>query len=262
MKHVMLNPSKTSMPLIGYTAAVYKNETDIGNSLKTLLPKYGLRRSDIFITSKLGPKDHGTGKCAEACLKSLSHLDCDYLDLYLIHWPGTQGMRPEDERHPALRLESWRDMETLVDQGKVKAIGVSNYTLKHLQELETQCRIPPSVLQTEFHPHLVCSELVQYCQQKNIHFQAYSSLGTSTDNQLIEDKTVQSIAEMYKKSPAQILLRWAVQQNIGIIPKSTNPVHIRENAAIFDFDISPVDMERLSSLNRSLHYCWNPENVT
>ncbi|KAL4222188.1 hypothetical protein ACF0H5_018225 [Mactra antiquata] len=245
------------------TASVYKNEVDIGNALKTLLPKFGLKRDDIFITSKLGPKDQGAGKCRQACLKSLENLQTDYLDLYLIHWPGTQGKKPEDQSNKDLRGESWKDLEVLYKEGKLRSIGVSNYEESHLKDLLSNCSVQPSVLQIEYHPHLVQTSLVDFCKEHNIHFQAYSSLGTTTDdNKLLSDATVLSLAEKYKKTVAQILLRWAVQQNIGVIPKSTNPVHICENIDIFSFTLSESDLETLSNLDTQKHYCWNPASVT
>ncbi|XP_045168314.2 glyoxal reductase-like [Mercenaria mercenaria] len=245
------------------TAAVYRNEGDIGESLKVLLPKFSLQREDLFITSKLGPKDQGAGKCRQACLKSLENMQTDYFDLYLIHWPGTQGKKPEDQSNIQHRQESWKDLEDLQKEGKLRAIGISNYEQRHLEELLSYSSIPPAVLQIEHHPHLVQTSLVSYCKQHNIHFQAYSSLGTtSDDNKLLKDPTVVTIAESYKRTPAQILLRWAVQQDIGVIPKSTNPVHIKENIDIFSFSLSDSDMDKLSNLDSQHHYCWNPASVT
>ena len=129
------------------TASVYRNEREIGESLKELLPKYALKREDIFITSKLGPKDHGRGKCRKGCLKSIGDLDCDYLDLFLIHWPGVQGKKPEDNSNKQLRLESWKDMEELFNEGKIRAIGVSNFEQRHIEDLLRYCSVKPTVLQ-------------------------------------------------------------------------------------------------------------------
>lgn len=244
------------------TASVYRNEKEIGECLKEFLPKYGLKREDIFITSKLGPKDHGRGKCREACLKSISDLDCEYLDLFLIHWPGVQGRKPEDSSNKQLRLESWRDIEELFSEGKIRAIGVSNFEQRHLEELLRECSVKPAVLQIEHHPHLVQHSLVKYCKENDIHFQAYSSLGTtSNDNRLLTDPVVTGLAETHQKTPAQILLRWAVQQGIGVIPKSTNPEHIRNNIDIFSFCLSDSEISRLNSLDSQHHYCWNPSAV-
>ena len=244
------------------TASVYRNEREIGECLKELLPKYGLKREDIFITSKLGPKEHGRGKCMEGCLKSIADLDCGYLDLFLIHWPGVQGKKPEDDANKQLRLESWRDMEQLVNEGKIRAIGVSNYEQRHLEELLTECQIKPAALQIEHHPHLVQHSLVKYCKENDIHFQAYSSLGTTSENnRLLGDPVVLELAETHKKTAAQILLRWAVQQGIGVIPKSTNQDHIRNNIDIFSFCLSDNELSKLTNLDSQHHYCWNPSSV-
>ncbi|KAK7109930.1 hypothetical protein V1264_013886 [Littorina saxatilis] len=244
------------------TASVYRNEEDIGKSMQTLLPKYGLCRQEIFITSKLAPKDQGQGACREACLQSLSRLQCSYLDLFLIHWPGTHKLRPEDPHHKENRLGSWADMEQLHEEGKVKSIGVSNFLQHHLEELMKACSVKPAVLQIEFHPHLVQRDLLQWCQQHDVHFQAYSSLGTSNqDNKLLTDATVQDVANRVNRTPAQVLLRWAVQQGVGILPKSTNPNHIKENSDIFDFELGDQIMQELTTLSRDTHYCWDPSAV-
>lgn len=244
------------------TASVYGNEADIGSFLPELMKTYSLERKDLFITSKLGPKYHGTGKCRSACLNSLKALGLDYLDLYLIHWPGASGMQPEDARHEALRLESWNDMEKLYDEGILKAIGVSNYTEKHLESLLRGCRIKPSVLQVEYHPQLVQKSLLEFCRHRGIHLQAYSSLGSSSpENRLLTNEVVSRIAKECNRSESQVLLRWSIQQGIGVIPKSVNPQHIKENIAVFDFDLTLEQMATISDLHSGHHYCWNPEHV-
>lgn len=244
------------------TASVYRNETDIGSAITGLVGSHQLSRSDIFITSKLGPKDHGSGKCHEACLRSLQALGVESIDLYLIHWPGVQGLKPNDERNKELRRQSWSDLEKLYEQGVIKSIGVSNYTRDHLEELLQYCRFKPAVLQMEFHPHLVSTCLVEFCRQNDICVQAYSSLGTSSvDNKLLTDPVVTEVASECGRSNAQVLLRWSVQQHIGVLPKSVNPKHIEENAQIFDFQLSADHMSRLGGINHNVHYCWDPSSV-
>ncbi|XP_033762887.1 glyoxal reductase-like [Pecten maximus] len=244
------------------TASVYRNEEDIGESLKELLPKYGLKRQDIFITSKLGPKDQGCGRCRQSCLQSLHSLQLDYLDLYLIHWPGTQGMQPGDARHRDLRLQSWSDMIKLQTEGKLKAIGVSNFLQHHIDDLIKATQHNPAVLQIEYHPHLIQRGLVDFCISKGIHFQAYSSLGTTTDhNTLLTDPVVSTIAKQRGVSLARVLLRWAVQRGIGVIPKSTDSDHIRDNMDIFSFSLSDEEMVSLDQLDTQSHLCWNPSQV-
>ncbi|WAQ94704.1 Y1918-like protein [Mya arenaria] len=194
-----------------------------------------------FVKLSNGPKDHGKGRCRDACLGSLEKLGLSDIDLYLIHWPGTQGHAPGDAGNPTRRLESWRDMEQLYKQGKCRAIGVSNYTERHLTELLDQCEIAPHVLQ------------------------AYSSLGTTVSpeqkNKLLHDETVLSVSKEVNRSPALVLLRWAVQQSIGVIPKSTNLEHIRSNLEVFDFKLTNGQMDKLTSLDQQHHYCWNSETV-
>ncbi|KAH9500850.1 hypothetical protein Btru_073159 [Bulinus truncatus] len=243
------------------TASVYRNEADIGKALKILLPKYNLQRKDVFITSKLGPSEQGKDTAKAALLSSIERLDCDYLDLYLIHWPGTSKFQPGDERNKQLRKESWLDMEDVFKQGKVKSLGISNYLSKHIEELLQFCSVKPSVLQTEYHPHLIQSDVKATCDKHNIHLQAYSSLGTTSSDQLLTDPKVLEIAHQTHKSPAQVLLRWAVQQGIGVLPKSTNPDHIKDNIDIFSFSLTEEQMDTLTKLNKEFHYCWDPSKI-
>ncbi|KAM3590587.1 uncharacterized protein V6R79_012227 [Siganus canaliculatus] len=227
------------------SAAVYRNEADLGHALKELLPKHGLTRADVFITSKLGPKDQGE-RAMKGALHSLSQLDLDYIDLYLIHWPGTQGLLVSDHRNPGNRAQSWTTLEELHAQGKLRAIGVSNYTPAHMRELMQSCKIPPAVLQVEFHPQLCQTELRKVCEEYGVCFQAYSSLGKG---ELLSDPVIMEVAKTCQRTPAQILLRWAVQQGIPVLPKSSNSDRIQDNAKIFDFTLSDTDMDKLSSLD-------------
>ncbi|XP_023650167.1 uncharacterized oxidoreductase YtbE [Paramormyrops kingsleyae] len=239
------------------TATVYRNEADLGRALRELLPKYRLTRGDIFLTSKLGPRDQGPS-AREACLQSLMQLGFEYIDLYLIHWPGTQGLAVGDGHNMKNRTQSWRVLEEFHASGHFRAIGVSNYTPKHLQGLLQACRVPPAVLQVEFHPKLAQKELRELCGNAGICFQAYSSLGTGT---LVTEPVVLSVADGCRHSPAQVLLRWAVQQGVPVLPKSSRPEKLLENAQIFDFELSETEMRRLSDLDCGLKYCWDPSSV-
>ncbi|XP_037118657.1 uncharacterized oxidoreductase Mvan_2161 [Syngnathus acus] len=239
------------------SAAVYGNEAELGRALKELLPKYGLTREDVFITSKLGPNDQGEG-ATKGALHSLSNLGMDYIDLYLIHWPGTRGLDVTDQRNPGNRAQSWVTLEELHAQGKLKAIGVSNYTPAHMRELMDSCKVRPAVLQVEFHPLERQAELRNVCREFGVCFQAYSSLGRG---ELLTDPQVVQVAENCKRTPAQVLLRWAVQQGVPVLPKSSNPERIRENARIFDFTLSDSDMGKLSALERGHRFCWDPSQV-
>ncbi|KAK1154948.1 glyoxal reductase isoform X2 [Acipenser oxyrinchus oxyrinchus] len=239
------------------TAAVYRNEGDIGRALKELLPRHGLTRPDVFITSKLGPKDHGS-EARAACEVSLEQLGWGYLDLYLIHWPGKQGWQSEDLRNREVRRESWEALEEMYKSGRFRAIGVSNYTLTHLQELLGSCKVSPAVLQVEYHPRLVQNGLLSFCRETGIHLQAYSSLGTGS---LVKEPKVRDVVERYGKTPAQVLLAWALRQGVGVIPKSGDPQRIAENARALDLAMKPEDVLELSSLDSGTRYCWDPQGV-
>ncbi|KAK2862793.1 hypothetical protein Q5P01_002326 [Channa striata] len=239
------------------SAAVYRNEVDLGRALKELLPKYNLKREDVFITSKLGPKDQGD-KAMEGALHSLSQLDLGYIDLYLIHWPGTQGLAVNDKRNPGNRAQTWATLEELHARGKLRAIGVSNYTPAHMKELIQSCKVRPALLQVEFHPRLCQTELRSVCEEYGVCFQAYSSLGKG---ELVTDPLVMELATNSERTPAQVLLRWAVQQGVPVLPKSSNPDRIKDNARLFDFTLTETDMERLSALDCGQKYCWDPSEV-
>ncbi|XP_056383141.1 glyoxal reductase-like [Hyla sarda] len=239
------------------TAFVYRNEGDLGHALHQLLPKYGLSRSDIFITSKLSPADLGPGAC-DACLKSLTELGCEYLDLYLIHWPGKQGWRSDDARNQMARDESWKALENLYHTGKVKALGVSNYTEAHLAQLLESCSVPPAVLQVECHPRLQQTVLVGWCKQNGVHLQAYSSLGCGD---LLRDEEVCKVANIHGRTSSQVLLRWALQQGVGVIPKASTPTRIKENFQVWDFKLSHEEAEMLKGDGTEKRYCWDPSGV-
>ncbi|XP_055757531.1 uncharacterized oxidoreductase Mvan_2161 [Salvelinus fontinalis] len=239
------------------TASVYRNEADLGRALRLLLPKHGLSRADVFITSKLGPKDQGS-RAREGALRSLELLDLDYIDLYLIHWPGTQGLGVGDKRNPENRAQSWAVLEELHAQGKLRAIGVSNYTPGHMKELLEGCCVTPAVIQVEFHPRLSQGEMRHLCGEKGVCFQAYSSLGTGS---LLQDPLVVQIAQGYGLTTAQVLLRWAVQQGVPVLPKSSHPTRVAENGCVFDFELTAEDMERLGGMDCGQKYCWDPSQV-
>ncbi|XP_015119705.1 uncharacterized protein LOC107042949 [Diachasma alloeum] len=250
---------------VGYmsidTAAVYRNEEDIGYALKTLLDKYNIEREEIFITTKLSPSENGDPKrIREAVEKSLRALNLSYIDLYLIHWPGAAGIPEGDIDNIKLRAKTWEALVDLKSQGFLRTIGVSNYNISHLERLMQDCKgVRPAVNQVELHPHYPQRELVEFCDKEGIHVQAYSSLGTSTDTSLLKDPTVSRIAGELNVSPARLLLKWALQQGIGVIPKAVQKDHIRENFQL-DFAIHAAQMAQLSSLPRR-KYAWNPDNV-
>lgn len=233
------------------TAAAYSHEGHLGQVIRELLPEHGLVRSDVFLISKHGPQDHGP-RAKEGCLRSLQQLGCEYIDLYLVHWPGIVGLEPPDPFHAKYRSQSWAILEELSDSGKFKAIGVSNYTTRHLLQLFESCRVPPAVLQMECHPKLIQRQLRDICKEKGVHLQAYSSLGKGA---LLEDPEVKDVAESCGRTPAQVLLRWVVQQGISVLPCSSQPQCIQKNSSIFDFKLSEKEMQRLCALNCEIRYC-------
>jgi diketogulonate reductase-like aldo/keto reductase len=225
------------------TARFYGNERDIGEAIRGS----GIPREDIFITTKLWNDDHGFHRALGAFDESLRDLGLDYVDLYLIHWP-VQG----------LRNESWRALEKLLVDGRCRAIGVSNYTIAHLKELLDLSPVMPSINQVEFHPFLYQKDLLAFCRSNDIRLESYSPL---TKGRKLDDLRLGEIARAYAKSPAQILVRWALQKDVIVIPKSSRKEKIRENAAVFDFAISREDMDKLDALHENLRVTWDPTTV-
>jgi len=218
----------------------------------------------FFITSKLSTANQGEGVARQAALKSLQHLRITYLDLYLIHFPGAHNVDSKDgEKLKQLRRGSWLELEKLHREGKIRAIGVSNYTINHLNELLSYATVKPAVNQCEYHPHNVCSNLVEFCRKNQIHFQAYSSLGTrDCKEKLFSEPLLKELCGKYGTDEAQLLLSWAINQGISVLPKTTNPQHVSNNLKAFDVSIAPEDIEKMKALNSDKHYCWNPNNVS
>jgi diketogulonate reductase-like aldo/keto reductase len=222
------------------TASLYGNEEDVGRGVRDS----GVPREQVFVTTKLWNSDHGYDSAIRACDRSLRTLGLGYVDLYLIHWPVAE-----------LRNETWRALVELRRRGSCRAIGVSNYTVRHLQELLDNSDTIPSVNQVEFNPFLYQEELLRFCSGKGIQLEAYSPL---TRGYRLEDPTVLEVARSYSKSPAQVMIRWSLQHGIVVIPKSARPMRIKENSEVFDFEISAADMARLDSLSENLHTDWDP----
>ncbi|KAK3866849.1 hypothetical protein Pcinc_027652 [Petrolisthes cinctipes] len=214
-----------------------------------------------FIDKYRSPRDQGREESLKAFENSLANLHLDYLDLYLIHWPAASRFKPEDPRNKEVRGESWSGLEEIYKSGRVRAVGVSNYTVDHLKDLLSFTALKPHVNQVEYHPYYLQKELKSYCECQGIHLQAYSSLGTSVQpSPLLLDPTVTSLATHLSCSPAQLLLRWATQQGIGVLPKSTTEDHIRENIKL-DFDLNEEDLKTLFNLGISHKYAWDPSTV-
>ncbi len=225
------------------TAQFYGNEEDVGKALH----KSGIPREEVFITTKLWNSDHGYNAAIAACEESLKRLGLSYIDLYLIHWPVRD-----------LRDETWKAMETLLQEGKCRTIGVSNYMTWHLEEFSNTSSTVPVVDQVEFSPYLYQEDLLKFCRSHEIQLEAYSPL---TRGLKLGDPKLVSIGTKYSKSPAQILIRWALQRGTVAIPRSSKKERIYENADVFDFTISSEDMRALDSFNENLRICWDPSTV-
>ncbi|XP_023937841.2 uncharacterized oxidoreductase YtbE [Bicyclus anynana] len=246
------------------TAAVYYNEKHLGHALRRLLPKYGLQRKDIFITTKLSPSDLGGASVVSNALNtSLDNLGLDYIDLYLIHFPGAAGIPAQSPKNAELRVEAWTEIIKQYKLGKIKAIGVSNFTVRHLTQLANATDLTPMVNQVEWHPHYYQPDLLQYCNDHNIRLQAYCSFGGLAINNksLFDDLVVVDISRKHSATPAQVLLSWAVHQGVAVIPKSTTPQRIKENIQL-NFGLSDKDISQINSLGAvNCKYAWDPNPI-
>jgi methylglyoxal/glyoxal reductase len=224
------------------TAAVYQNEEGVGQAIK----EAGVPREELFITTKVWNSDQGYDSTINAFETSLEKLGLDYIDLYLIHWPVKGKYK-----------ETWKALETLYKEKRVKAIGVSNFQIHHLEDLMQDAEIIPMVNQVELHPLLSQTELRDFCKRQDIQIEAWSPLA---QGELLENAALKEIAHKYSKSVAQIILRWDLQNGIVTIPKSVKEHRIIENADVFDFELSSEDMDKISSLNENRRVGPDPDN--
>ncbi len=224
------------------TAAVYANERGVGKAVK----ESGLPREEIFITSKVWNSDQGFESTLRAYEHSLRLLNTEYLDLYLIHWP-VKGKY----------TETWKALEKIYNEGRVKAIGVSNFHIHHLEDLLREAEIVPMVNQVEFHPYLQQNELRKYCEEHLIRFEAWSPLMQGHFKNI---PVIKSIAEKYGKTEAQIILRWDIQNGVITIPKSVRRERIKENSGIFDFELTAEDVNEINALDRNKRFGPDPDN--
>lgn len=228
-------------------AAIYGNEEAMGEGIRQGIKEAGISRKDLFITSKVWNADLGYESTIAAYEESLKRIGLDYLDLYLIHWPVEGKYK-----------EAWRALEHLYKKGSVKAIGVSNFQVHHLEDLLKDAEVKPVINQVELHPYLSQQEVREFCRDNNIQVQAWSPL--MAGNGLLENEVLKEIAKKYNKSVAQIVLRWDLDSNVITIPKSTNEERLIENIDVFDFNLSKEDIEKIDSLNKDLRVGPDPDN--
>ncbi len=224
------------------TAALYENEAGVGKAIATS----SVDRKDIFVTSKVWNSDQGYDSTLRAFDETLHKLEFDYLDLYLVHWPVKGKYK-----------DTWRALEKLYKDGRVKAIGVSNFLKHHLEDLFQSAEIIPMVNQMEFHPYLIQQDLIDFCNNNQIRYEAWSPLmiGKAVDIEVIK-----ALSEKYHKTPAQMVLRWDIQKGVVTIPKSSNKERINSNADIFNFEISDEDMKKIDSLDKGYRIGADPDN--
>ncbi|MDQ0246192.1 diketogulonate reductase-like aldo/keto reductase [Bacillus fengqiuensis] len=224
------------------TAAFYENEEGVGQAIK----ESDVPREELFITTKVWNTDQGYESTLTAFETSMQKLGLDYLDLYLIHWPVKGKYK-----------ETWKALEKLYKDGRVRAIGVSNFQIHHLEDVLADAEIKPMVNQVEYHPRLTQTELQDYCKKNNIQLEAWSPL---MRGQLLDNPTLKEIGDKYNKTTTQVILRWDLQNEVVTIPKSTKEHRIIENANIFDFELTQEEMGNISALNENHRTGADPDN--
>ncbi|MDC3413604.1 aldo/keto reductase [Aquibacillus sp. 3ASR75-11] len=238
--------SVTSALALGYrhidTASFYENEEGVGKAIKDS----DIPRNDIFVTTKVWNDEQGYDETLQAFERSLKRLEFDYVDLYLIHWPV-----------PGKYKETWKALEKLYKDGKVRAIGVSNFLPHHLESLMEDAEIKPMANQIELHPQLTQVETRNYCKQHNIKVEAWSPLGRAN---YLDDPILNEIANKHNKTPAQVILRWNVQSEIITIPKSVNTLRQKENADVFDFELTNEEVQKIDSININKRIGQHPDH--
>lgn len=252
-------------------AAVYGNEAEVGEALTECFGAgKAIAREDVFVTSKLWNTKHHPEDVEPSCRKSLQDLKLDFLDLYLIHWP--HGFERGDIPFPknedgTVRYdytdyrETWRAMERLVEGGLVRAIGLSNFNSRQIDEIIAIATVKPAILQVESHPYLSQKALLTHCTARGVALTAYSPLGSpdrawrqSHEPVVLEEPVIRSLADKYGKSPAQVIIRWQVQRGVLVIPKSVTPSRIMENIQVFDFALTEEEMDQIGSLDKNWRY--------
>ncbi len=224
------------------TAKIYENEEGVGQAIK----ESGVSREELFVTSKVWNADQGYDTTLQAFETSLNKLGLEYLDLYLIHWPVEDKYK-----------DTWKALEKLYKDGKIRAIGVSNFQVHHLEDLIADAEVKPMVNQIELHPLLTQTEVREYCKQQGIQVEAWSPLA---QGELLDNEVLTQIAEKHGKSTAQVILRWDLQNEVVTIPKSTKEHRIIQNADVFDFELNAEEVEKINALNQNHRVGPDPDN--
>jgi len=237
------------------TAAAYENEESVGKAINDFMKESGVSRKDLFVTTKLWNGDHGRTLTEKAIDESLSKLGLDYLDLYLIHWPNPLKFRDCWEEKNA---ESWKEMEDAVKDGKIRAIGLSNFWEHHIEALLKTASIKPVVNQIKICPGQSQRKLVEYSKKLGMVVEGYSPLGTGA---IFANEFMKSLSEKYKRSIAQICIRWSIQSGCVPLPKSVTESRIKENLNVFDFELDAEDIEKIANLKCDIKLARNPDEA-
>lgn len=234
------------------TAAYYHNEEGVGRAVR----ECGVPRKELFLTSKVWNTDRGYEKTKKAFADSMERLGLDYLDLYLIHWPANRKQFGDEAKR--INAETWKALEELYAEGKVKAIGLSNFLPHHIEELMESAKVKPMANQIEFHPGWAQLEVSEYCQKNDIVVEAWSPLGRKA---VLDNEVLKGIGEKYGKGAAQVCVRWILQHDILPLPKTVNPGRMAENADVFDFELSAEEMKIIDGLKDLGGQCARPDEV-
>ncbi len=255
-------------------AHIYKNEKEIGNALQKAFKEGWIKREEIWVTSKLWNDSHLKKDVLPAMQTTLENLQLDYLDLYLVHWPLSlmNGVDFPSKKSDFLSYkesplsETWEGMESLVELGLTKHIGLSNFKIKKIEEIKAKAKVHPEVNQVELHPYLPQNGLKKYCDQNQIHLTGYGPLGAAYRVAkgevdlpiLLEDKLIGELAEKHKATPAQVVLKWAIDRGTSVVPKSVNPGRIEENFGALNIDLDTSDIQKINQLEGPYRYTPGP----
>lgn len=237
------------------TAAAYHNEKEVGEGIRQAMEEYGIKIEEIFVSTKLWNDHRGYDKAVEAIETSLDNLGLDYIDLYMLHWPAVAKWH---DNWSDINADTYRAVENYYKQGKIKSIGVANYLAHHLEALIEDTDIKPMVNQIEYHPRFGQTESAKYYQEHGIIVEAWSPLGCG---EVLQNKTLKQLADKYKKSTAQICIRWLLQKNILPIMKSTHEERMIQNMQVFDFEISSQDMQIIDAIPYCRGMRFNPDEA-